>query len=464
MKSVKVLGVVIAAIIVALSFVLPASESLSRAGIGSLCVLMAILALLLTDAVPVSIAVLMGPALLIFLRITTPPAAFSGFTNPVVYFILCSLIISYAISSTNLSKRMLVAVMKRSGRTVDSLVLGIMISTVLLSAFMSNVAACVIFLGASLDFLNIYDNEADKKRTGRTLMIALPLAAMTGGMYMPAASSLNMQVVSQLETVAGIELQFIKWMAIGTPMVVFVFPVVAFFVIKFNKAAPVSKEKLDAYILKLEQDTGDKWSFKEKYVSVVLVLVLAAWIMSSWFPRMQVAAVAIAGVFLFFLPGLNVFTWKEVESKINWTPVLLTAAFISMGNAYNATGAAKWMTGILVPSTLNAPIFVISILTGVIVFVMLVIVPNAPALIPILGAPLVALATAAGISPAITLLTLGFTVVNCYLLPFDPVPIITYVQGYYTKRELARTAVLIQMCILVIVALWIPFMVKVLGL
>jgi len=79
MKNTKVLGVVIAAVIVALSFILPEVEGLTRQGIGSLCVLLAILILLLTDAVPVIVGVLMGPALLIFLRITSPPGAHSNF-------------------------------------------------------------------------------------------------------------------------------------------------------------------------------------------------------------------------------------------------------------------------------------------------------------------------------------------------------------------------------------------------
>ena len=119
-----------------------------------------------------------------------------------------------------MAKRMLVAVMKRSGKSVDTLVFAVMLCTVVLSSVMSNVAACIIFLSASLEFLKIYDNEADKRRTGRTFMIALPIAAQTGSMYTPASSSLNMMVLTQLESLAGLEIQFIKWMAMGIPMAI----------------------------------------------------------------------------------------------------------------------------------------------------------------------------------------------------------------------------------------------------
>jgi len=358
---------------------------------------------------------------------------------------------------------MLVAVMKRSGKSVDSLIFAIMLCTVILSSVMSNVAACVIFMSASMEFLKIYDTDAEKRRTGRTFMIALPIAAMTGSMYTPASSSLNMIVLSQLESIAGLEIQFIKWMAMGIPMVVFIFPIAAFFVLKFNKPAPVSKEKLDAYMLKLQNETGEKWSFKEKYVCVVVLAVLVAWILGSWFPFFQITAVAILGVFFFFIPGLEIFDWKEVESNISWSAILLVASFISMGNAFISTGAAKWLAGLIVPSSLNAPVFVIALIIGLIVFAMLVIIPVAPALIPIFSVPLISLATAAGISPYITMMCLAFTVGNCYLLPFDTVPVITYMTGYYTKRELARTAIFIQLYICVIVALWVPFITGFLG-
>ena len=95
---------------------------------------------------------------------------------------------------------------------------------------------------------------------------------------------------------------------------------------------------------------------------------------------------------------------------------------------------------------------------------MLVIIPVAPALIPILSVPLISLAAAAGISPYIPMMCLAFTVGHCYLLPFDTVPVITYMKGYYTKAQLARTAIFIQLYICVIVALWVPFITSILKL
>ena len=462
MKTTKIFGIVAALVILALSFVIPASEALSQKAIASFCILLSVLVLLLTDALPVAVSVLFGPAMLIFMGVTPPPAAFSGFTNPIVFFILASLIISYAISSTNLSKRMLVALLRLFGKKVEALIFAIMICTAILSSVMSNVAACVIFMTVCLDFLNIYDKEEDRKRTGRAFMIALPISSMIGGMITPAGSSLNLMVIGQLETLVKLTVPFVKWMAMGIPLVAVILPISAFIVIKTNRPAPVSKEKLDDYIKKLH--IAEKLSFKEKYVTVIVFAMLVCWILSSWFPIFNITAVAIIGVLLMFLPGLEIFTWQEVESKISWSAILLVASFICLGNAFVSTGAAKWLASLIVPASLNLPVFLVAFIVAIIVFIMLLIIPVAPALVPILAVPLISLAGVVGISPILPMMVLGFTVCNCFLLPFDTVPVITYMTGYYKKADLARSAVLIQLVIAVVVAFWVPFMTGVLHL
>ena len=465
MKKAKLAGLFGAIFSIAASFIIPASEGLSRDAVTSFAILVSVLVLLLTDAFPVAVAVLFGPAMLIFLGVAAPSAAFSGFTNPIIYFILASLVISYAISSTNLSRRMLVVFLRRFGKSIDALIFAIMICTAVLSSVMSNVAACVIFITVCLDFISIYDNEADRRCTARAFMIALPVSSMIGGLITPAGSSLNLMVIGQLETLTGLTVPFVKWMAMGIPFVAVILPVSCLIVIKVNKPAPVSKQKMDDFIQKLH--ITEKFSFREKYVSIIVFAMLICWILSSWpkyFPFFNVTAVAIVGVLFLFLPGLEIFTWKEVESKISWSAILLVASFICLGDAFVRTGAAAWLAGLLVPASLNLPVVMVAFFIAIIIFLMLLIVPVAPALVPILAVPLVSVASVAGISPVLPMMVLGFTICNCFLLPFDTVPVITYMTGYYTKAELAKTAVLIQLFIAGIAALWVPLITGILGL
>lgn len=453
-KSTKLIGLIAAVgVLVAIPFI-PTSEALSGAGVASICILLSVLVLLLTDALPIAITCLLGPSLLILFKATAPGQAYSGFTNPIIFFVIASFGTSLAISSTNLSKRLLVLLMKWFGNSVEAVILAIMICSALLSAIMSNVAATVIFISVALDFLNIYDNEADKKQSGKAFMISLPVASMVGGMMTPAGSSLNLMVLSFLEELTGLTVPFVKWMFIAIPIVIVVIPIAWKIIVKINKPAKLTKEQLDAFVERTR--VNEKLSRKEKIVVVLLTAMITCWVLSSWFPIFNVTVVAVVGISLMFLPGVDILNWEDFSNEVSWSAILLLGSVISLGNALIATGASQWFVNVLLPSQVNLPQFVLTFIVSIMIFVLLIVVPVAPALISILSSSLILLAGMAGLSPILLMMTLALTVANCYLLPFDTVPLITYMTGYYTKGDLAKTAVWIQLTLSVCIALWVP--------
>ena len=94
---------------------------------------------------------------------------------------------------------------------------------------------------------------------------------------------------------------------------------------------------------------------------------------------------------------------------------------------------------------------------------MLIIVPVAPALIALLSAPLVGLSANIGITPLLPMMTLGLTVANCYLLPLDTVPNITYMTGYYKMYDMPKSTAFIQVIMAAVVAAWLPVALKIIG-
>ena len=463
MKKPKLAGLIIALIpLVAFAFI-PETEGLSRAGAASLCVLITVILLLLTEALPIPISCVLGMTLLIiFKAVEAPAGAFTGFTNPIVWFVFVSFGISYSISSTNLSKRMLTMLMKSFGKNVNTIVLAIMLCTGILSSIMSNVAAVMIFIAVAMNFLEIYDDEADRRRAGKTLMIALPIASMLGGMITPAGSSLNLLCLSWLEQITGLKVQFVQWMAMGIPLFVVLLPLAWLIVIKINKPVPLPQEKILAFIQKNKIE--EKFSFKEKYVLIVILGMFVCWVLGSWIPAFNVTVVAAVGVALMFLPGVEIMKWDDLNREVSWPAIILLGSIISVGNVLVGTGASTWFVSQILPTSLSLPAIVVVFIVAIIIFLLLIIIPVAPALISVLAVPLVGLAAAAGFSPVLLIMTMGLTVCNCFLLPFDTVPLITYMKGYFTKPQLAKTAVWVQLLNAGLVAVWLPVIVSGLGL
>ena len=466
MKKTKLIGLIISLLPLISIFIVPGSEALSSAGVAAICVLATTLLLLLTEALPMMISCFFGLTLMIvFKAVPTPNAAFTGFGNSAVWFVLISFGISYAISSTNIPKRLLVSIMGLFGKKINSIIFAIMLCNVVLAIFVSNVAATILFMTVCFSFLNVYDNEEDKRRTGRTLMITLPIASILGGMLTPAGSSLNLLCLGFLEDLTGLRVTFLQWMIIAVPIVIVLIPVVWKIIVTVNKPAEISPEKLDEFVNSIRV-TG-KLTFQEKYIMVVLIGMITCWILGSWFPVFNITVVAAVGLTLMFLPdifGVQIISPEGLVKEISWPAIMLVGSIISVGNILVESGATTWFVATLMPASLSLPPFAIVSIVALIVFVMLIIIPVAPALISVLAAPLVGLAAAVGVSPVLLIMTMAMTVCNCYMLPLDTVPLITYVKGYYKKSELAKTAVWIQLIIVVLVTIWLPVIIKLLKL
>jgi sodium-dependent dicarboxylate transporter 2/3/5 len=187
------------------------------------------------------------------------------------------------------------------------------------------------------------------------------------------------------------------------------------------------------------------------------------WILGSWFPVFNITLVAIIGFTLLFLPNHEIITWDEFVSSVSWPAFFLVGTVITIGGALVQNGVSEWMVATFFPQTINLPMFGVSFVLGMLVFIMLVIVPVAPALIPILSGPFVGIAANMGISPVLTMMTMGLVVANCYLLPLDTVPLLTYITGYYKMVDMPKSTVLIQVFVALVVALWVPIAVGILG-
>jgi len=318
------------------------------------------------------------------------------------------------------------------------------------------VAAAAVFIPIITQFLTVYENEEDRKKTARAYMIALPVASMIGGMMTPAGSSINMLAISMLEKYAGMTIPFVKWMIMGIPLTVVLLPVAWFLCVKVFKPAPLSREKINSYIDRVMTEIPGKMTGKEKYVLVILFAMLVLWITSSWVPVLNITAVALVGLMLYFLPGkMQILTWKDFTSSVSLEAFLLMGTMISMGSVISSSGLSGWISAVIFPASLNTATPLFLMFVAVITFVLLIPIPVAPALITMLASPLILLAQGSGISPALTMAVFGLCACNCYLLPLDTVPLMTYATGAYDMFDMPKATAAVQVVMIVLSSLWL---------
>ncbi|AOY77837.1 SLC13 family permease [Clostridium formicaceticum] len=462
MKKIQVIGLLLAITILAGMNFIPIGNVLTEAGRNTLGILVAVLILLITEPIPIGVTCILGIGLLaLFKAVAGIPQALSGYTNPIVFFVLVSFGISAAITKVPLSKRLLVKIMSSFGKDVKKILLSIMICAALISSIVSNVATTAVFITVILQFLNIYTDESEKKHTGKSFMIGLPVASMIGGMITPAGSSLNLMSINLLEQLTGIRITFVQWMVCGIPIVVIMLPLAWFIIIRVYPPVELSPEDIRKYIETLH--VPSKLSFSERYVLTLVSIMFVLWVLSSWIPAFNITLVAIIGFTFLFMPRISILTWQEFLDNVSWSAFFLVGTIISVGNALVANGVSNWIAATVLPDAIYLPVYGLVFIVAMVVFSMLIFVPVAPALISMLVAPLIDLAGAANISPVLMIMTLGLCVANCYLLPLDTVPLLTYMTGYYKISEMSKSTGLIQICMIMVVTIWLPLALSILG-
>ncbi len=460
MKKTQFIGIVLAVLVLVGINYIPVMDGLSAAGRNTIGLAVAFLIMLITESLSLSVICLIFLGLIYIFGVSPSFAdALTGFSNPVVFFVLASFGIAAGYTRIPLSKRILRALMLKFGKNVKSMLFAIMICSAILSSLVSNVPTCAIFMSIGLSFLSLYKDTSAKKRTAKAFMIGIPVSSMIGGMMTPAGSSINMLALNLLEQSTGIVVSFVQWMSIGIPLTILVLPIAWFLCVKVYKPAEISREMVQDFINEL--DVPEMMGDKEKKVVIITFIMLALWILSSWVPSINVMVVAILGCCTMFMPGINVLNWKIfVKEDVSWDSFFLMGTVLSIGSAMVNNGVSDWLISLL-PDQLNVSPMILVAMSAIITFIGLIIVPVAPALVTILATPFIAMGT--GWSPAALILTLGFCAANCYLLPFDTVPLLTYGTGYYKVIDMPKSTIFIQIWLIMVLALWIPFASRLFG-
>ena len=170
--------------------------------------------------------------------------------------------------------------------------------------------------------------------------------------------------------------------------------------------------------------------------------------------------VATMAMVVFFLPGVNVFTFKEFAASISWDAILTVGSVMALANAVVSTGLSQWMVDRIFADVAGwNPLLFLIFLAFFLNFVHLIL-PTAPSLCSILLPPMIAVAAVAGFSP-LTMCFMVSCMAGCVmLLPVDTLTVMTYATGYYSIPQLFKAG-LVNSCIWsLLMALW-PYLVSV---
>lgn len=418
--------------------------TLSPAGRVSVGTLAFCLVLWMTEALPFHITGLLGMIALAL----QGTAGFSeivklGFGNQIIVFFIGVLCISSFISRSGLGKRLCLFVLSRTGNSTGAILLGFLTVGALLSMWVTDMAVAAILMPLAKAMLEEEGLQPLKSNFGKALMISCAWGPLIGGIGTPAGAGPNPIAIGFIREMTGVEISFLEWMCYGVPAALVLIPpawlvLMAFFRPEIRQ---LSKTKEDLRREYRELPPPDR---EEKITLGVFLVTVALWLGSDWLAALLGIEVptslpAIIGGCLFFLPGLTRIPWKAIQQDVAWDGIILTVSGISLGMLIYQTGAAQWLSQILLGGIVTMgpvmQIFVIILMISLLKVALSSNTVTATVIIPIIIAMAVGygLPVMGVVIPASLTLSLAFILVTS-----TPTSVIPHSSGYFSIMDMAK--------------------------
>lgn len=259
------------------------------------------------------------------------PALFvNAFFSDVTLLFLGGFVLSAGLERTSLDRRLARAILRRAGRTPARVLLATMITTALLSMWMSNTAACALMLGLAGSMLaKVPEGDGFRK----ALLLGIAFSANLGGIATPIGSPPNAIILRYLQA-EGIAPSFGTWMLIAGPLLLVLLVVVLTYL---GHRFPTQVEEVA-----LDED-GEVRPFRgpQMLVVTVLLLTITGWLVGDSL-GLTPGTVALLPVVVFF--GSNLLRVPELRA-LPWDVLLLIGGGLALGAAIDQSGLAAWASG-----------------------------------------------------------------------------------------------------------------------
>lgn len=317
-----------------------------------------------TEAVPIAVTALLPIVCFPLLGVATPAQTLKEYSNDTIYLFLGGFLIAAGIARWGLDRRIALYTIRIVGTKPKQIVLGIMLATSFLSAWVSNTATAAMMLPIALALMAVVrstriDQPIDKaeRNFGVCLLLSVAYGASLGGVYTLIGTPPNGILARFVEQTYGDPVSFVDWLKISFPtMTILIIATYLLLVhVLFREQPgelPGGKEWVNSEIKHLGPLSRGEWT-----VLIVFVVAALLWTFGPVLRGLEIAGTKplkpmsdtviamAAGIILFIIPvdakkGIHALDWSSAAKGVSWDVLLLFGGGLAMAAAIQRTGAA----------------------------------------------------------------------------------------------------------------------------
>lgn len=321
-----------------------------------------------TEAVSLAVTAMIPVLMLPVLGIADCKTVSQQYSDSIIFLFIGGFMLAFAIEKWHLHKRIALKILSVVGTKPSTVLFGVMLSTYLISNWISNTATTMMLFGAVFALIQETKHYIEKNsgKFAAALLLGLAFSATIGGLATPVGTPPNMYFFKAYKEAFPLntDLNFLKWSAIGYP-ISFTFLALTFFVLNFYFLRKKVELKIEKSFFQKSYHSLGKFSYEEKWVFGIFIACIML-----WFTRADIdlgavkfkgwnhifvaptfvddAFVALlAAVTLFLVPskmnqGEGLLIWEDAK-KLRYDIILMFGSGFALAYGFEVSGLSKWL-------------------------------------------------------------------------------------------------------------------------
>lgn len=309
----------------------------------------------IAEPIPIWLSSLLPLLLLPLHGILDAASVIKSYYNNTILLFLGGFLLAYSVEKWNLHKRIAYRLLALTGDDPKGIIAGMLLSTALLSMWISNTATAIMMLPVATSIIHIVTENTDRNVRAFTscLLLSIAYGANIGGIATIIGTPPNIVYKGYAESLLGSELSFFKWMLIGVPLSLLMLWITYQMMVRFLFRIKIKSLPEVAAFLDQQAANLGKMSTPEKRSLAVFASAVFFWIFaqplnylleraSIHFKIEEYGVAMAAGLLLFLIPNKKggqerLLQFRDMK-HISWGILILFGGGMCMAKGLDSTG------------------------------------------------------------------------------------------------------------------------------
>ena len=424
----------------------------------------------MSEAIPIPATALMPIVLFPLLGIMPTAKVTLAYGNHLIFLFMGGFLIAVTIEKWQLHKRIAPRTILFVGVSPNQIILGFMLATAFLSAWISNTATAMMMVTIGLavikqaQFSN--SKQQDNSAFASALMLGIAYSASIGGIATLIGTPPNAILAGVIESTFGYSIGFAQWMGFGVPLSLIMLGLCWFYLthVAFHAEfdeLPGGKQSIHRQLSEL-----GPMSAAEIKVLAVFIMVVSGWLIRGLFDiqaleSVKDSSIAMAGALLLFIipadfkKGEYLLDW-ETAKNIPWDIMILFGGGFALAGGFASSGLTEWIASQLIALQGMNLITIVFMIVLLVIFLTEITSNTATSslLLPVMGA----FAIAIQVHPLNLMVAVALSASFAFMLPVATPPnAIVFGSRQVSIPQMARTGLWLNIIGSVLITLFVIF-------